>query len=134
MKIDSGAADTVIPKDVMKHIPICETIRSKKGDGFRAANGSHIRHYGQKSIKGIGDEFQPIQMMAQVADVSTALGSVYKMLQAGNIVHFEPGRCYVQHITTGRVTPIIEKGSSFEIGIWVPKGDGDDPGFARQER
>ena len=116
MKIESGAADTVIPRDVMKHIPICETIRSKKGDGFRAANGSHIRHYGQKSIKGIGDEFQPIQMMAQVADVSTALGSVYKMQQAAHmrrpIRHPLPQCTMLVHVRGGRRCVIFVFGTT----------------------
>ena len=132
MKIDSGAVGTVIPVNVMQGIPVNETSRSKEGSGFNAANGSHIKHYGQKSIRGVSDQFQPIQMMAQVADVNTALGSVYKMVQAGNIVHFEKGRCYIQHVQSGQVTLVTENGNAYEIGIWVPKGVSPDPGFTRQ--
>ena len=65
------------------------------------------------------------------------------MLEAGNRVHFEPGNCYIEHMTTGARTNIIEKNGSYEIGFWVPKlkvksGDtkspskDNQPGFAGQ--
>ena len=131
MKIDSGAVDTVIPKNVVPHIPAYETARSKEGNGFRAANGSHIKHFGQKTLEGVGDGFQPIHLVAQVAEVHHALGSVYRMVQSGNAVHFEKGRCYIQHLASGQITPITEKGSAYEIGVWVPGGAA---GFPGQER
>ena len=79
-------------------------------------------------------------MTAQVADVKTALGSVSQMLRAGNRVHFETGGCYVEHISTGKVTPVIEKDGMFEIGVWVPSAEesqeipSKSPDFARQGR
>ena len=48
VKIDSGAVDTVVPRSMVEHIPIQDTAKSSTGRGFRAANGSHIKHYGQK--------------------------------------------------------------------------------------
>ena len=134
VKIDSGAIDTVIPKDVAKAVPIHETERSQKGAGFRAANGTYIEHFGQRDLRGYGDQYQGLSLTAQVADVRTPLGSVSQMLRAGNRVHFEKGNCYVQHVSTGRVTPVIERNGMFEIGIWVPSVP-DPPrgaGFARQ--
>ena len=98
-----------------------ETETSRNGPGFRAANGSAIEHYGQRTLKGANDQYQPVSMTAQVADVKTTLGSVYKMLKSGNRVHFEPGNCYIENVNTGHKTNIVEKGSTFEIGIWVPK-------------
>ena len=58
-------------------------------------------------------------MIAQVADVKTTLGSVHQMLRAGNVVHFEPDNCYVQHMQTGAKTLIEEKNGTFEVGVWV---------------
>ena len=120
IKIDSGAIDTVMPPSVAKHFRTVETEMSRRGPGFRAANGSPIKHYGQKTLKGMGDQFQPLNMTAQVADVKTTLGSVNQMLKAGNIVHFENGNCYVECVRTGRRTKVEEKGGTFEVGIWVP--------------
>ena len=105
VKIDSGAVDTVMPPHVALHFEVKETDASRNGPGFRAANGTPIRHYGQKHVRGIGDQYQLLSMTAQVADVKTTLGSVHQMLKAGNIVHFETGNCFVQHTCTGKKTP-----------------------------
>ena len=94
---------------------------SRKGPGFRAANGSAIKHYGQRTMRGITDQYEPMNMTAQVADVKTTLGSVNQMLKAGNRVHFETGNCYVEHVRTRVRTEIQEKNGTFEVGIWVPK-------------
>ena len=122
IKVDSGAVETVMPASMARHIPTTETSRSRNGAGFRAANGSHIKHHGQKTLKGYGDEFQTLNIIAQVADVKTALASVYRMVQVGNMVHFERGNCYIQHLETGTVTPMLEKKGGFEIGLWVESG------------
>ena len=60
-------------------------------------------------------------MVAQVADVKSTLVSVHRLLEAGNRVHFEPGNCYVEHITTRKRTNIIERNGAFEVGFWVPR-------------
>ena len=109
MKIDSGAIDTVMPKSVANYFNTVETEASRNGPGFRAANGSPIKHYGKKAIKGISDEYQPLNITAQVADVRTMLGSVYQIMRAGNRVHFEKGNCYVENTNKGRKTKIQEK-------------------------
>ena len=120
MKIDSGAIDTVMPPHVAKFFNVQQTEASMNGPGFRAANGSPIKHFGQKSIKGISDQYQSLNMVAQIADVKTTLGSVHQMLKAGNSVHFELGNCYIEHVQSGTITPIVEKDGTFEVGIWVP--------------
>ena len=120
VKIDSGAIDTVMPPTMARYFDTVQTEMSKKGPGFRAANGSAIKHYGQKALEGVGDQYQTLNMTAQVADVKTALGSVNQMLKAGNRVHFEKGNCYIQDVRTGKKTKMEEKGGTFEVGIWVP--------------
>ena len=120
VKIDSGAIDTVMPPTIARYFDTVQTEMSQKGPGFRAANGSAIRYYGQKTLEGVGDQYQPLSMTAQVADVKTTLGSVNQMLKAGNRVHFETGNCYIQDVRTGRKTRIEEKRGTFEVGMWVP--------------
>ena len=121
VKIDSGAIDTVMPPSVGNYFGLAETVMSRKGPGFRAANGTAIKHYGQRTMRGTTDQYKPINMTAQVADVKTTLGSVNQMLKAGNRVHFETGNCYIEHVPTGVRTEILEKNGTFEVGIWVPK-------------
>ena len=43
------------------------------------------------------------------------------MLRAGNRVHFESGNCFIEHVKTGKRTPIEERNGTFEVGVWVPK-------------
>ena len=121
MKVDSGAIDTVIPKAMAGFFNTEETEASKRGPGFRAANGTPIRHYGKRAIKGFGDDYQPMKITALVADVKTMLGSVNQIMKDGNIVHFEKGSCYIKNVRTGKKIQIAEKNGTFEVGIWVPK-------------
>ena len=45
VQVDSGAIDTVGPKEVAKAFEMKETVMSKKGVGFIAANGSGIKNF-----------------------------------------------------------------------------------------
>ena len=121
IKIDSGAIDTVMPSNTAQFFPVKETEASKSGRGFRAANGTHIANHGERHIKGLGDQWQALNLKAQVADVKTTLGSVFQMLKAGNKVHFEKDNCYIENDRTGVRTPIEEVAGTFEVGVWVPK-------------
>ena len=69
-----------------------------------------------------------------MADVKTALGSVYQMIQAGNSVHLEVGYCYISNQRTGRRTPIQEKNGTFEISVWVPRGPKKQVGTVEETR
>ena len=121
LKLDSGAVETVIPASAGKFYPTRETEASKSGAGFRAANGSFIKHFGQKQLVGISDQWKDLGLRAQVADVRTPLASVNQIIKTGNVVHFETDNCYVQDTQTGAKTIIQERGGSFEMGLWVPK-------------
>ena len=141
LKIDSGAVDTVMPPTVGKHFPLEETERSRKGEGYLAANNSVIPHYGMRKLRGQSDTYKPMSMIAQVAGVKSALVSVNRILEAGNRVHFESGNCYVEHVKSGRRTKVIERNGAFEVGFWVARaqesqtkgGVVSEQGFAWQD-
>ena len=71
VKLDSGAVATVMPPKVAKHFKVTQTEMSRNGPGFAAANGTYIEHIGQTKVKGVIDEYLPMAMTAQVADVKT---------------------------------------------------------------
>ena len=54
--VDSGAVDTVGPKAAGKAFPIVPTRESQLGLGYRAANGSPIRNFGERAIEGHTEE------------------------------------------------------------------------------
>ena len=77
--IDSGAVDTVGPKDVGMGFPVQPTEASKKGMFYRAANNTKIAIHGKKALRGYTNEGSEIGLDMQIADVKKALGSVRRM-------------------------------------------------------
>ncbi len=50
--MDSGAIDTVGPREIAKALKVKETAMSKKGLGYVAANGSKAKNNGEETIVG----------------------------------------------------------------------------------
>jgi hypothetical protein len=69
VQIDSGAIDTVGPKEFARACEMKETEMSKRGIGHVAANGSSIKNYGEKNIVGYTDDGGSVSMRVQRADV-----------------------------------------------------------------
>ena len=71
--------------------------RNKGNEGLhigkihKAANDSNIGVYGRQTIEGMTDDWSPVVVNAEVADVRRCLGSVIRMCEAGKVVHFETG-------------------------------------------
>ena len=127
--VDSGAYNTVGPPSVGTHFKITDTEASKTGRNYRAANGTVIRNYGQRIVRGTNEVGLPLSLPIQVADVNKVLGSVREMVRAGNKVVFDQdssGKCcsYLEHKSTGKRTAIHENNGNFEFIIKVPKGEG----------
>ena len=62
--VDSGAVDNVLSKSVCTEYPLEATSKSQSGVGFKGANGSHIKHYGQRYEHHVGG-----RRCAQAADL-----------------------------------------------------------------
>ena len=114
--------------NMAKHFPLESTERSRNGEGYLAANNSVIPHYGMRKLRGQSDEYKPMNMIAQVAGVKSALVSVHRLLEAGNRVHLERGNCYVEHVKSKIRTNIAEKNGAFEVGFWIPKAQENQTG------
>ena len=54
--IDSGAVDTVGPKEVGVGFPVQPTEASTKGTFYRAANNTKIAIHGKKALRGYTNE------------------------------------------------------------------------------
>ena len=106
MQIDSGAIDTVGPKEIAGACKMRETEISKKGVGYVAANGSGIKNHGDEMIAGYTDEGEGISMRVQCADVKKVLCSVHKMNLGGNVVVLDGGRSYMQNKESRQKTKI----------------------------
>ena len=49
--VDSGAVDEVLPKSICTEYALEATPKSQSGVGFIGANGSHIKHCGQRRFR-----------------------------------------------------------------------------------
>ena len=58
VRTDSGAIDTVTPPGTVNTFELRETEASQMGLSYQAANGSSVKHYGGRVIKGLGDQRQ----------------------------------------------------------------------------
>ena len=89
VSVDSGAVVTVGPKEKCTGYPLEETEASRRGQPFYGANGSKIKNYGMRRVKGVTEEGHGATLPMQAADVLRILASVRQMIHAGNRVVFD---------------------------------------------
>ena len=68
--VDSGAVDNVVPKSVSTEYPLEATSKSQSGVGFKGANGSHIKLYGQRRFRVKTRAGNNMNTTWEVADVA----------------------------------------------------------------
>ena len=130
--IDSGVVDTVGPKIAGRAFPIVPTRESRIGLGYRAANGSPIKNYGERTIEGITDNGKGLRMKVTVADVNKVLASVSKMCECGNRVVFDEDGSYVENKKTGERMVIEEDDGDYVLDVWVKLGQEHEAPFGGQ--
>ena len=106
--IDSGAADSVMPKEVLEDALL---MPKKEGLRFVAANGTVINNYGRRNVafKARGQSLVNC-MQFHVTDSKKTLASVGKIVEQGNSVHFTPTGCYIEGPKGERVELSLEGG------------------------
>ena len=104
--VESGAALTVIGKDVAAEYPsegTCET-----NDGLPREPCGELR---QKDLALRG----PTGRSVTVASVAKNLLSVSSLLKTGHEVVFSSGNSYIRHLKTDARQPMVEKNGVFEV-------------------
>lgn len=136
--IDSGAAESVMPKNMLENEPVVEGQAKRNGVKYVAANGARMENQGEKKVrfkKPGSDTMNSITF--QVTDVGKPLASVSRILDKGNTVVFSRGGSgsYIRNDKTGEKTPIKEEKGTFviEVDYYQPE-DFKAKGFARQGR
>ena len=130
--VDSGAAETVGPRNIAKGIPIRPTKASREGRHYRAANGTQIKNYGQKRLEGVDKKWTSTGITIQVADVHKTLASVGKMTDADNTIIFSKGRSIITADKDGKVaeaaikmakpqhtTELEKKNGVYTFDMWI---------------
>jgi hypothetical protein len=136
--IDSGAAESVMPKDMLMNEPTVEGQAKRNGVKYVAANGARMENQGEKKVrfkKSGSDSLNSITF--QVTDVGKPLAAVSRILDKGNTVVFSRSSAgsYIRNDKTGERTTIKEEKGTFvlEVDYYQPCGIAD-MGFARQGR
>jgi hypothetical protein len=131
--IDSGAAESVMPKDSFMNVPFMPVDLRKSQAKYVAANGSRMGNYGQKRVpfktKG-GDGAQSI--VFQVTDVTKPLAAVSRIVEKGNVVQFgpRPEDNFIQS-GSGKKIPIRRERGTYVIDVEFNDGPAA-AGFPRQ--
>lgn len=120
VQIDSGAVDTVAPKNVARAFKLHETEMSRNKVGFVAANGTKIGNYGERKVCGYTEDGSGISWRMTCADVHKVLGSVRKMNKGGNVVVLDGEKSYMQNKKTGQKSRIHYEDGQYVMYMWVP--------------
>ena len=102
--IDSGAAESVMPRDMLQHETLVEGAPKKSGVKYVAANGAKMDNNGEKRVRFKEEGLNGINSMVfQVTDVGKPLASVSRILDKWNSVVFSrgPKGSYVVNIKLG---------------------------------
>jgi hypothetical protein len=131
--IDSGAAETVIPKKWCENHQMKASWGSQNGVFYTAANGETIDNEGEKTLTMATKDWQTRQMTFQVADVSKALGSVSKICSNGNRCVFDDEGSYIQNKLSGEKLWMRQQDRVYvlDVDIAPPENDRVFPGQAR---
>lgn len=120
------------PEKQEKEVPIEKTKESEAGIGYRGANGSHIKNYGESEIIGRMKDGQGVSMKMVVADVTKVLASVARMCERGNRVVFDDKGSYVECKRDGHRTRMEKRNGVYVMDMWIRKPRGAN-GASEQE-
>ena len=121
--LDSGAVHSVIPRRYAQVFQVKQTEASRRGMGYRAANGTKIVNEGQRDIRGYTKGGNLVDMAMNVCDVTKPLGSAMSMMKAGNRIVLDEEGSYILNKASGKTTGVEDRDGSLVFDIWVPKKD-----------
>ena len=133
--IDSGAAESVMPRGMLQREPLVEGDAKKAGVRYVAANGSKMDNYGEKRVRFKREGFNGVNsLLFQVTDVGKPRASVSRILDKGNAVIFSRGLggSYVINDKTGQRIPLVEEKGTFVMEVEYLEPDVEMEDFARQ--
>ena len=123
LTVDSGAGETVVPEGLVNSVEIKEGAASKSGVQYECANGERIPNLGEQKFMAYTQEGCQKRIRAQVCEVTKALLSVRRLVEAGNRVVFEEGGSYIEDIYRKERMYLQEKHGMYTLKVWT-KGTG----------
>ena len=139
--VDSGAVETVTPSGTIGKGKLRETILSKRGAHYTAADGGIIKNLGEGDIEGTSEEGLGVKMTAQVGDkLSKTLISVRRIVEKGNMVIFGADEAalsmlskmprvdghMIMHKKSGTISKVQEEGGLYVYPLWMKQKSEDE--------
>jgi len=115
--IDSGAAESVMPMEILKEIQLKESKGSKAGVQYIAANGGRMPNLGEKQVHFKTSDGAESNVVFQVTHARKPLASVSKMVKKGNRVIFSPSGSYIENIATKKRIDMQEVNGTYQIDV-----------------
>ena len=122
--MDSGAAENVIPNDLLTGVPTIETERSqhaKRNGGYATASGQAMPNNGEQQVALMTKEGCQKGLRFQKTGVRKPLASVSRICEYGHRVVFEKGNSYIEDCRTGEQIFLREVDGLFVLDAWVPE-------------
>ena len=117
---DSGACDTVIPREMAKGIPTVPSLQSLRQMEYEVANGAAIPNLGEKRVliwtEGAGCARR---MNMQVADAHKGLLSLSRTADMGFLSQLGRLAGALIDETTEEVIPLIRRGNLYILRAWI---------------
>ena len=123
LTVDSGAGETVVPEGMVNSVEIKEGPAAKSGVQYECANGERIPNLGEQKFMAYTQEGCQKKIRAQVCEVTKALLSVRKLVEAGNRVVLEENDSYIEDIYRKERMYLQEKHGMYTLKVWT-KGAG----------
>ena len=115
----------MITQETGKSFEINTTLASEAGHGFRAANGTAIKIYGERNLHGVTEQGEAFKMSCQVTDVKKNLASFVKMVNEGNDIVMSKKGSFIKNTNSGKIIELnLEKGTP-QFDVWVKKSETD---------
>ena len=133
LAVDSGAAETVMPHNLVLDHEIVETQASRSGMCYASATDEPIPNLGELRLPLVTNEGTCRGMRFQAAPVSRPLGSVKRICQSGHRVMFDEDGSYIENKATGEINWLREDNGNYIMDLWVvPSAVSNNWGFGGQ--
>ena len=127
VKLDSGAVDWVFTPQAGEAVEVKPSFLSKRGINYTATNGTEMENYGQKMLSGFSDEWCPMSVNVQIADVKSNLAIGMRIVEAENRIVLDNGGSYIENEKTGNKIHIKHENGCFVFDMWVPAKNKEKP-------
>ena len=136
MTVDSGAADNVIPRRMIRGTKnkIRSSPGSRKGVFYVSASGGRIANEGECDFHFSSKDGEEESFVFQVAEVNKALCAVSYLVDKGYQVIFDQDvatgkdTSRISHKKTGKMIPLMRERNVWTIDAYIEEDDGAEAG------